>query len=68
MDNKEKALLCHKQWNGKLETIAKSKVNSRACNGMGAYKSKIAERAGNPFPACVHLHSVVPLSLCTLWH
>ena len=29
MDNKEKALLCHKQWNGKLETIAKSKVNSR---------------------------------------
>ena len=24
--------------------------------------------AGNPFPACVHLHSVVPLSLCTLWH
>nr|DAS88561.1 MAG TPA: hypothetical protein [Caudoviricetes sp.] len=35
---------------------------------MGAYKSKIAERAGNPFPACVHLHSVVPLSLCTLWH
>ena len=25
MDNKEKALLCHKEWNGKLETIAKSK-------------------------------------------
>ena len=29
MDNKEKALLCHKEWNGNLETIAKSKVNSR---------------------------------------
>lgn len=25
MDNKEKALLCHKEWNGKLETVAKSK-------------------------------------------
>ena len=29
MDQKEKALQCHKEWNGKLETIAKSKVNSR---------------------------------------
>ena len=29
MDNKEKALKCHEEWNGKLETIAKSKVNSR---------------------------------------
>ena len=29
MDMKEKALLSHKEWNGKLETIAKSKVNSR---------------------------------------
>ena len=28
MDNKEKALLCHKEWNGKLETIAKSKVTA----------------------------------------
>ncbi len=28
MDNKEKALKCHEEWNGKLETIAKSKVNS----------------------------------------
>lgn len=29
MDLKEKALAMHKEWNGKLETIAKSKVNSR---------------------------------------
>ena len=34
MENKnlstaEKALLMHKEWNGKLETTAKSKVNSR---------------------------------------
>ena len=29
MDMNEKALQCHKEWNGKLETIAKSKVNSR---------------------------------------
>ena len=29
MDMKGKALLAHKEWNGKLETIAKSKVNSR---------------------------------------
>jgi malate dehydrogenase (oxaloacetate-decarboxylating) len=29
MDLKEKALFAHANWNGKLETIAKSKVNSR---------------------------------------
>lgn len=34
MDNKtlttlEKAMLMHKKWNGKLETVAKSKINSR---------------------------------------
>ena len=29
MDMKEKALLAHENWNGKLETIAKSKVSSR---------------------------------------
>lgn len=29
MDLKEKALAMHKEWNGKLETIAKSKDNSR---------------------------------------
>ena len=29
MDLKEKALAMHKEWNGKLETVAKSKVNSR---------------------------------------
>ena len=28
MDLKEKALAMHKEWNGKLETIAKSKVGS----------------------------------------
>ena len=29
MDNKEKALLCHKQWNGKIETCSKAPVKSR---------------------------------------
>ena len=29
MNQMEKALQCHKEWNGKLETTAKSKVNSR---------------------------------------
>ena len=29
MDLKEKALKMHEEWHGKLETIAKSKVNSR---------------------------------------
>ena len=29
MDIKEKALACHKEWNGKLETTAKSKVQTR---------------------------------------
>ena len=29
MDMKEKAIQAHKEWNGKLETVAKSKVNSR---------------------------------------
>ena len=42
MDNKEKALLCHKQWNGKLETIAKSKVNSREDLAI-AYTPGVAE-------------------------
>ncbi len=30
MDDRERALDAHKKWNGKLETTAKSKVNSRA--------------------------------------
>ena len=30
MDDRERALEAHKKWNGKLETTAKSKVNSRA--------------------------------------
>ena len=42
MGNKEKALLCHKEWNGKLETIAKSKVNSREDLAI-AYTPGVAE-------------------------
>ena len=42
MDQKEKALLCHKEWNGKLETIAKSKVNSREDLAI-AYTPGVAE-------------------------
>lgn len=42
MDNKEKALLCHKEWNGKLETVAKSKVNSREDLAI-AYTPGVAE-------------------------
>lgn len=43
MDNKEKALLCHKEWNGKLETVAKSKVKnprrSRDCIHPGCCRT-----------------------------
>ena len=39
MDNKEKALLCHKEWNGKLETVAKSKVKTREDLAI-AYRSE----------------------------
>lgn len=42
MDMKEKALNCHKEWNGKLETIAKSKVNSREDLAV-AYTPGVAE-------------------------
>ena len=42
MDNKEKALLCHKEWNGKLETIAKSKVKTREDLAI-AYTPGVAE-------------------------
>ena len=42
MDNKEKALKCHEEWNGKLETIAKSKVNSREALAI-AYTPGVAE-------------------------
>lgn len=42
MDNKEKALKCHEKWNGKLETIAKSKVNSREDLAI-AYTPGVAE-------------------------
>ena len=42
MDMKEKALLAHANWNGKLETIAKSKVNSREDLAI-AYTPGVAE-------------------------
>ena len=42
MDNKENALKCHEEWNGKLETIAKSKVNSREDLAI-AYTPGVAE-------------------------
>ena len=42
MDNKEKALLCHKEWNGKLETMAKAHVNSREDLAI-AYTPGVAE-------------------------
>lgn len=38
----EKALLMHEKWNGKLETVAKSKVNSRADLAI-AYTPGVAE-------------------------
>ena len=42
MDMKEKALTSHKEWNGKLETTAKSKVNSREDLAI-AYTPGVAE-------------------------
>ena len=42
MDIKEKALTSHKEWNGKLETTAKSKVNSREDLAI-AYTPGVAE-------------------------
>lgn len=42
MDNKEKALLFHKEWNGKLETVAKSKVKTREDLAI-AYTPGVAE-------------------------
>lgn len=39
---KEKALLAHEKWNGKLETIAKSKVHSRKDLSI-AYTPGVAE-------------------------
>lgn len=42
MDMKEKALLAHENWNGKLETTAKSKVNSREDLAI-AYTPGVAE-------------------------
>ena len=42
MDNREKALKCHEEWNGKLETIAKSKVSSREDLAI-AYTPGVAE-------------------------
>ncbi len=42
MNMKEKALLAHAEWNGKLETTAKSKVNSREDLAI-AYTPGVAE-------------------------
>ena len=42
MNMREKALLTHENWNGKLETIAKSKVNSREDLSI-AYTPGVAE-------------------------
>ena len=42
MDNKEKALVCHEEWNGKLDTVAKSKVNTREDLAI-AYTPGVAE-------------------------
>lgn len=42
MDLREKALLAHQEWNGKLETTAKSKVNSREDLSI-AYTPGVAE-------------------------
>ncbi len=42
MTNNEKALLLHEEWNGKIETIAKSKVNSREDLAL-AYTPGVAE-------------------------
>jgi malate dehydrogenase (oxaloacetate-decarboxylating) len=42
MDNKEKALSLHRQWNGKLETVAKSKVSTREDLAI-AYTPGVAE-------------------------
>ena len=42
MEMKEKALLSHKEWNGKLETVAKSKIHSREDLSI-AYTPGVAE-------------------------
>ena len=42
MDMKEKAIQAHKEWNGKLETVAKSRVNSREDLAI-AYTPGVAE-------------------------
>lgn len=42
MDYGEKALLCHKEWNGKLETVAKAPVKSRDDLSI-AYTPGVAE-------------------------
>lgn len=42
LSNSEKALLMHKEWSGKLETVAKSKVDSREALAI-AYTPGVAE-------------------------
>ena len=58
MDNKEKALLCHKEWNGKLETVAKSKVKTREDLAI-AYTPGVAEPCkviAEDKNCCLHIH------------
>ena len=57
MDDRERALDAHKKWNGKLETTAKSKVNSREDLAV-AYTPGVAwpcrEIAENPSDAYIY--------------
>ena len=61
MDNKEKALLCHKEWNGKLETVAKSKVKTREDLAI-AYTPEISEIFAS-FPSGVQINRILILTL-----
>ena len=49
MTNSEKALQMHETWNGKIETTAKSHVNSREDLAI-AYTPGVAEPAKSPDP------------------
>ena len=51
MTNNEKALAMHEQWNGKLETVSKSPVNSREALAIGSadiLQVDAAEARGKP--------------------
>ena len=72
MTNSEKALQMHEQWNGKIETIAKSHVNSREDLAI-AYTPGVAEpckviaqedvykrQEYAPCPEIINTHSLKP--------